>query len=94
MKEQDRQDHEQWERRRHAEEEYFGPVRASRRAQLLASLETNFGKDLARLAAETYDARRAGRRYDPRNYFEVVEMDRSNREPQYDQRTGWRARNE
>jgi hypothetical protein len=92
MREQDRMDFVDWELSRRAEESYYGPERARRRAQLMANLDTNFGRDLARAAIEANDRRRGQKRYEPRNYFEVVEFDASNREPQYDHRTQWRAR--
>jgi putative FmdB family regulatory protein len=91
---QDRQDRETWEMSRQAEEAHHGPFRAARRAQLRADLRTNFGLDLLRTAIEQNDQRRDQRRYTPGNFFEVAEMDRSNREPQYDRRTGWKARRE
>lgn len=91
-REQDRQDRETWELTREAEEAHQGPLRRERRAQLMMSLNTNFGRDFLRVAIEQNEQRRGQRRYSPGNFFEVAEMDRSNREPQYDRQTGWRAR--
>lgn len=93
-REQDGLDRKQWELTRQAEEAHQGPLRRDRRAQLLQSIHTNFGLDLLRTAIEQNDNRRGQRRYTPGNFFEVAEMDRSNREPQYDRRTGWKARRE
>lgn len=93
-RDQDRMDREYWELSRRAEEEHQGPQRRSRRAQLAADINTNFGRDLLRTAIDENDKRRDQRRYTPGNFFEVAEMDRSNREPQYDRRTGWKARRE
>jgi hypothetical protein len=92
--EQDRMDREQWELSRQAENAHYGPLRRARRSQLFLDLHTNFGLDLLRTAIEQNDGRRDQRRYIPGNFFEVAEMDRSNREPQYDRRNGWKARRE
>ena len=92
MREQNHLDNEWAEMTRMAEDAHYGEARKARRAQLMLSLSTNFGRDFARVAMEIADRRRDGRRYEANNYVEVTEFDRSNREKQYDASTRWRGR--
>ena len=91
-REQDRMDRETWEATQIAKEIQEGPARRERRAALMDKLSTQFGKDFARVAIERAEQRRTGKSYNPSNFYEVAEYDRSNREPQNDRSTGWRDR--